>query len=216
MRATKQLVALLIAAGAILGAPAACLGEGEHARRAAVELLVLRGDLRRYEDERFTALQKKGLADRIRGALAGLDLLFRLADEESGRSPRAGEHRQRARRLRRLFETGSLQANDDLLDGLIRAFPFRATGLGFTTTSAGGLDGARRLHEELCAPCHDAPDTDVARPAYNLFEEAKRLAPAEFAARLVIGVRGDRVTGIDNPLTDAQIASLIAYYRMGK
>ena len=37
----------------------------------------------------------------------------------------------------------------------------------------------------------------------------------EFAARMVVGVRGDALTGLDNPLTDEEIASLIAFYRAG-
>ncbi|MGI9381650.1 MAG: hypothetical protein ACR2PO_00725 [Methyloligellaceae bacterium] len=173
---------------------------------------MLRGDLRRLAGRGFTALQKKGLADRIRGALAGLDLLFRLADQEAGRPPRVGLYRARIAGLRHAFEMGALAHDDDTLAGMIRDFPFRATGL---RPASGRLMQARTLHEELCAGCHDAPDLEVERPAYDLFNEAKRLSQMEFAARLVTGVRGDRVTGIDNPLTDAQIAGLIALYRTG-
>lgn len=34
-----------------------------------------------------------------------------------------------------------------------------------------------------------------------------------FAARMIIGIRGDRVTGVGSSFTDEEMAGLIAYYR---
>ena len=68
----------------------------------------------------------------------------------------------------------------------------------------------------LCAGCHDEPDNSVARPAFNLFQQAKRMLKPEFAARMITGIRGDRVTGIGNPFSDWQLAALMVFYRNGQ
>ena len=215
MTGRTPLFALLIAAGTLTAVPAVCLAEGEHSRRAAVELTVLQGDLRRLASDVFTPVQKKGLRDRIRGALAGLEFLLRYADQEAGRPPRPRRHRASVAALRRSFEAGEPLDEDTGLAALLVQFPLRMTGLTMSKPTDEALGEARRLHEELCAGCHDMPDTDIERPAYNLFKESRRLTAREFAARLLLGVRGDRVTGIDNPLSDSQIAALMAYYASG-
>lgn len=204
---------LLVVAGVLCGAPAAIVAGGEHQRRVAAELLVLRGDLDRFADEAADGPRKKGLADRIGGLLSGLDLLLRLADEEMGREPRAEARATTVAALRRSFEAGELRAADGRLATLIGSFPLAARALTPAEPSPERLARGREIHEELCAGCHDNPDRTVERPAYNLFEEARGLSPPEFAARLMIGVRGDRITGIGNPLSDEQLASLIAFYR---
>lgn len=217
MRVSKPLiVALWITAGTITMVPAVGHAQGEHARRVAAELLVLRGDLRRWAADDFSSLQKDGLADRIRGALAGLDLLLRLADQEVGREPQSDSHHQNLNALRRSFETGSLSNTDNDLDRLLTVYPLRSAVLMPSNSTDDQLVRARRLHDDLCAGCHDEPDLEIERPAYNLFGEAKRLSPPEFAARLLVGVRGDRITGIDNPLSDQQIGDLFAFYKTGE
>lgn len=216
MRVSKPLIAALwITAGTITLVPAVGHAQGEHARRVAAELLVLRGDLRRLSDDDFSSQQKIGLSDRIRGSLAGLDLLLRFADQEGGRTPQPQTHGEKVDALRRSFDIGSLRDHDNDLDRLIAAFPLKTAILTPSKATAGQLSSARKLHDELCAGCHDQPDLEVERPAYNLFGEARRLSPAEFTARMLVGVRGDRITGIDNPLTDPQIGNLFAFYRAG-
>ncbi len=37
----------------------------------------------------------------------------------------------------------------------------------------------------------------------------------QFLARMTVGVRGNRITGIENPLDDAQLWSLYSYYQFG-
>lgn len=216
MRVSTPLIAALwITAGTITLVPAVGHAQGEHARRVAAELLVLRGDLRRSSNDDFSSQQKNGLSDRLRGALSGLDLLLRFADQEAGRTPQPQAHRESVNALRHSFETGSLRDHDNDLDRLIAAYPLQTTILTPSKVTAGQLSSARKLHDELCAGCHDQPDLEVERPAYNLFGEAKRLSPDEFTARMIVGVRGDRITGIDNPLTDRQIGDLFAFYRAG-
>ncbi len=194
-----------------MAAPAVAFAQGEHARRAATELLVLAGDARRLAAEDTNDLHRKGLADRIRGGLAGLELMLRLADQEQGHQPRP--HGEALAALREALTAGDLVRLQSLAADLVAAYPFRATGILPAIPTSKRLKLGRELHEELCAGCHDAPDLEVERPAYNLFDEAQQLSPGEFSARMSVGVRGDRVTGIDNPLSDEQIASLVAYYR---
>jgi hypothetical protein len=44
----------------------------------------------------------------------------------------------------------------------------------------------------------------------------KRTPREEFAARLLIGVRGDRSTAWRNPFSDLELGALLAYYENGK
>lgn len=153
----------------------------------------------------------KGLYDRLRGSLSALAILMRLADQERGRSPQnvlsvlAG--------LRVSLDRNNLAGLIDTLSGLTSRYPLPAIGILPATPTPARLKRAKEIHQSLCAPCHDEPDNEVERPAYNLFTQAKAVSDTEFAARMIIGVRGDRVTGMGNPLTDEELAGLIAYYR---
>ncbi len=201
----------LLAVALLLGAPAAVFGLGEHGRRAGAELVVLQGDLERLRRESLPAPWRRGLEARIRGSLALLPLLLRLADQERGRTPlvvtSAG--------LAGLLERRGLAALGGRLDDLAARYPFPATGILPAEPTPRRLATARRLHRELCAGCHAGagPPEGIERPALDLFRQARSMSPREFAARLVTGVRGDAVTGIDNPFTDEELAALVAYYR---
>ena len=46
--------------------------------------------------------------------------------------------------------------------------------------------------------------------------QAQRLPRGEFAARLLLGVRGDRGTAWRNPFGDLELGALLAYYEKGK
>ena len=81
----------------------------------------------------------------------------------------------------------------------------------FKSTDA-SLKEAASIHKDYCQSCHLVSQTGVERPAYNLYEQAADMPESEFFARLLIGVRGDRVTGIDNPFSDAQLMSLLMLY----
>jgi len=136
---------------------------------------------------------------------------MRLADQERGRSPQnvlsvlVG--------LRAELDRNNLAGFIDTLSGLTKQYPLTAKGILPAAPTPERLKRAKEIHQSLCAACHDEPDNEVERPAYNLFMQAKTVTATEFAARMIIGVRGDRVTGLGNPLTDEELASLIAYYR---
>lgn len=199
--------------GALIGAPAFAWAQGEHARRAGSEIAVMIGDLRRVEVAEREGPRREGLAERIAGGLAGLALLMRLADQELGREP--GDHRGRLAAIRDAFAANNLATLGELLAAIARDYPLKTEGLLLMRRTPARTARGREMHERLCAGCHDQPDAATRRPAYNLFSEAQELSPAEFAARLIVGVRGDVTTGIDTPFSDEELAQLIAYYTFG-
>ncbi len=197
------------------------IAQGEHARRAAAEIRVMVGDLKRLDSPELSTQHKTGLQERILGSISALDILFRLADEETAEpdtSPSAPGlpkiSKLSIKKLRQAFIDDELKANNSILRQWLKLYPLALSRLEATQDT--DMTIGKNLHKELCAPCHDNPARNTARPAYNLFDEANNLAVEEFIARLLTGVRGDRVTGIDNPLSDQQIQSLAAYYAFGK
>ena len=68
------------------------------------------------------------------------------------------------------------------------------------------------IHRSTCAGCHDAPSMDSLLPAKNLAAQLASMPREEFAARLLLGVRGDRTTAWRNPFSDSELAALMAWY----
>ncbi len=192
--------------------PAAAWAEGEHSRRAAAELEVLRGDLRKLEQGAAPEKQKNGLKARILGVFSGLPLMLRLADEEVGRDRQTPPP---VDVFRELLQQGSFDKLSSELVPFGERYPFQARGILPATATTQRLELASRIHVELCAGCHDSPYLQQERPPFNLFRQAAETPALEFAARMVVGIRGDRVTGLDNPFSDEELAALIAYYRNG-
>ena len=186
--------------------------QGEHSRRAAAELRVMLGDARVLTGSPVPSQDHgKGLNDRLRGSLSALGILMRLADQETGRGPQ--NVRSALNRLRASLDGNNLTGFIETLSDLTARYPLTANGILPAAPTPSRLKRAKEIHETLCAACHDEPVSDVERPAYNLFMQAKAISGSEFAARMILGVRGDRVTGLGNPLTDEELAGLIAYYR---
>jgi len=207
-----RLLPLTLAGMLLFSMPAFVTAQGEHARRAAAELLVLRGDLIRLRDVELTEKQRRGLQSRSAGSLSGLRLLLRLADQERGAGSRL---LPRPEQLRGLLVQRAYDELIGQLTPLIEAHPLSLAGLLPVDSSPQRLARAASLHRTLCAACHDTPVLDTERPAYNLFEQARQLPLQEFTARMLVGIRGDRVTGIDNPFTDSELNALLSYYRIG-
>lgn len=193
-----------------LAAAAACstavAAQGEHERRLAAELTVMAGDVRRIQSPDESPLAREGLRARLAGALASLPLLLRQAGADATAMPRL-----RAALAKRDWRT--LQAG---LETLKRRHPFAAGALLPRAVTPAQLRLGAAIHGQTCAGCHDAPATDTPLPAFNLFEQARRLPREEFAARLLLGVRGDRGTAWRNPFSDLELAALLAYYGNGK
>jgi len=184
----------------------AALAQGEHARRAGAEIQVLLGDARRLQQMKLPQKHRKGLRDRIRGELSDLEILLRLANQ--GKRMTLADISVAVKELRSSFI-------DNDLSGFIQRAKKIAVVYPLLSFVSGSVHRAQTLHAQLCAGCHDQPYLDMERPALNLFQQARIQSVVEFLARLIIGVRGDQLTGYGNPLTEAEIAGLADYYRTG-
>lgn len=191
-------------AAALLACGLTVAAADEHRRLLAAELEVIAGDLRRLREEAPGASEAAGLRARVAGALAALTLLLR----------RAGANAGDAQPLRAALARGDWAALAAALHALRQRHPLNTAALDMTPTPQALALGAA-IHTQACAACHDAPRTDAELPARSLFEEARRLPRAEFLARLIVGVRGDRSTAWRNPFSDLELAALAAYYRHG-
>lgn len=188
------------------------LAQGEHSRRAGAEIRVMLGDarlLRQYSEANQNPLHRIGLADRLRGGLVTLDILLRLSEQERRERPQT--RLTVVNELRQALASENTVLAISELESLASSFVLILPDLKPSTN----LDKARLLHQSSCAACHDVPNSDVERPAYNLFEQAAATPNLEMFARMLVGVRGDRVTGLDNPLSDRQIVDLMYLYSQG-
>lgn len=203
---------LAFAAAAVFSAAAAA--QGEHERWLAAELVVMAGDLRRLDAGTESPLHREGLRDRLAGALSSLPLLLR----------RAGADPAVVAPLRTALERGERKALSAGLAALKRKYPFDAASLLPRQATPERLRLGEAIHRQACAGCHDgqgesqrdAPAAGAKLPAFDLFAQAKRTPAEEFAARLLLGVRGDRSTAWRNPFSDLELGAMLIYYRKGK
>jgi hypothetical protein len=196
------LTALLVfAGGAVVSFGSATAADG--ARRLAADILVAAGDAGRLARPGIQDPHRRGLRERIAGTLAVLPLSLKQAGARS---------QGRIEAARAALAAGDAARLSGVLAGLTAAYPFSVRGLLPADGRPAAVAGAKALHERLCAGCHDAPDLEVDRPAWNLSALARSMPPGEFAARMVVGVKGERLMAMDNPLTDAEISALIGYY----
>lgn len=227
---------LALAAAAFSAAVAA---QGEHERRLAAELVVMAGDLRRLETAAEPPPHLDGLRARLAGALSSLPLLLRRAGACSGPPPglrpegggeggslrsmnsaavglgRPGADCAAVPALRAALAKRDWRALRAGLSALQRKHPFDAVSLLPREATPRRLRLGEAVHRQACAGCHDAPSADTQLPAFNLQAQAKRMPREEFAARLLIGVRGDRTTAWRNPFGDLELGALLAYYESG-
>ncbi len=194
---------LACAAAALCSVAAAA--QGEHERRLAAELAVMAGDLRRIRSPDELPLQREGLRARLAGALSSLPLLLRQAGADPAAVPA----------LRQSLARSDWRALRAGLDALTKRHPFAAGALLPQAATPERLRLGEAIHRQACAGCHDAPATGTPLPAFNLFEQSKRLPRTEFAARLLLGVRGDRGSAWRNPFSDLELGALLAYYGNG-
>lgn len=181
---------------------AAVQAAGEHERRLAAELVVMAGDVRRLMDNEGGPLEREGLVKRVNGALSSLPLLLRRANGDP--HPVVAMRASTAR--------GDWRGLAAALATLKRRYPFAARSLLSAEPTPEMLALGASIHRATCAGCHDAASGDGLLPAKNLATQLKSMPREEFAARLLLGVRGDRMTGLRNPFSDFELAALIAQY----
>lgn len=175
---------------------------GEHPRRLAAELAVMAGDVRRLAGGEGGPLEREGLTRRLAGALSSLPLLLRRAGGDPAAVPG----------LRDALRRRDWRALGVALDTLKRRHPLDAHRLLAAQPTPDLLALGATIHRATCAACHDAPAADGPLPANNLSSQIASMPRQEFAARLWLGVRGDRTTAWSNPFSDMELAALIAFH----
>ncbi len=184
--------------------------ESESNRRLGAEIVVMKNDLQRITSSDLSLYHKEGLKERIRGALAVLPLLIRKS--WNGLPPMPSYGLEHAQKVKNALDSSNYLLANKVLDKFLKNYPFNTSGLLPSDSRPFALKSSKKLHATFCAGCHDDPDVSVSRPAWNLFDLSKKITPKDLAARMVIGIRGDSLTGLENPLRDSEISALIAYY----
>lgn len=181
---------------------AVAMAAGEHQQRLGAELLVMAGDARRLGDNSGKPLEREGLVARLSGGLSSLPLLLR----------RSGGDATAVAPMRAALGRRDWRALSARLTALGTRHPFDARPFLAGTPTPEMLALGASIHQTTCAGCHDAPAGDTLLPAFNLSQQIKAMPRDEFAARLLLGVRGDRMTSWRNPFSDPELAALIAWY----
>ncbi|KAF0165919.1 MAG: Uncharacterized protein FD157_1095 [Rhodocyclaceae bacterium] len=160
------------------------------------------GDVRRLMAGEGGPLEREGLVKRLNGALSSLPLLLRRTDGD----PKS------VIAMRASIARSDWRALSATLATLKQRHPFDARMLLAAEPTPEMLTLGASIHRTSCAGCHDAASADSLLPAKSLVAQLKSMPREEFAARLLLGVRGDRTTGWRNPFSDFELAALIAYY----
>ena len=214
----RFLVTCLIGGAAIAAplivSPLSASPRTEDARRLAAEIVVMNADAGQLFSGEPSKMHTEGLRARLKGGLALIPLLVRAARRDAGNWPKLDRERFNSIKAALSDEDGKRVIKG--LDWLMSSYPFDTTGLLPADTSPDAIRRAKSIHETYCSGCHDHPDLEVSRPAWNLFEAGKTAPLIEVAARLVIGVRGENMTAMDNPLRDSEMSALIGFYRTQK
>ncbi|MDH3282880.1 MAG: cytochrome c [Gammaproteobacteria bacterium] len=207
MRELGAALAAALAAATVLSGHAAAPAE----RTLAAELQIVAADLERLRTEDLSAPHRRGLSNRVRGSLSYLPVLARRWTVIAGAE--AEGIVEEVRGLRHRFEQANYDGLQAALDELVHRVPLDITGLRVTDASAKDRAEAGEIYRTLCRGCHEQPDLARENPAYDLFEQARSVPAREFIARLLGGVRGTPEIGLENPLTDRELAGLYAYLK---
>ena len=179
-------------------------------RRLSAEIIVINADFENLLNSELSAKHKKGLKERIKGGLAILPLLIRKS--WNGSQPITSYSLKFMKEIQIALDAGEYKLVTTTLRKLLNKFPFNTSGILPPDYRPLALKRSKSIHESFCAGCHDEPDLSVSRPAWNLFKLSKRTTLDKLAARMIVGIRGDSLTGLDNPLRDYEISALIAFY----
>lgn len=187
--------------------------QNAHDRRFAAELAVIEGDLRILQQGGLTQRHQRGLVDRISSALGFLGLLAREAQQASAR-PDADLHRD-IEQLRQDFLARDIPAVVLTLKRIRGVYRLDTRGFLPVESTQARLERGREIYNGTCRACHIAPDSARDNPARNLFNDAVTMPEEEFLARLFAGIRGVPETGLENPYSDEDLRSLLAWFYQG-
>lgn len=186
---------------------------GEHERRLRVEIAVLYGDTKILMDPATPPLRCQGLRQRIRSSLGTLGMLARYAAQED--QPPPGLSKQ-ATDLRALFASNHIRAFVLRLGQLKSSLPLDMLNFLPLTATPARLHTGQSIYRSLCVGCHQNPDRTQPNPAPDLFSMAAIMPRDEFVARMLGGIHGVRLTTLQNPFTDEEIASMTAFFEQAQ
>lgn len=200
-----RLILVIACSWAVVGSVGA---SSEAAQQLAAEIAIMAGDNHRLLHKQIGPQERTGLEQRLQGALSSLPLTLR----------RSGGDSSVIAAMRHAASTRDWRALDQHITTLKKRYPFDARRLLATPPNREKLAQALALgasiHKTTCAGCHAAPgNLDTLLPAKNLPIQMQSMPPNEFAARLWLGVRGDRHTALANPFSEAELTALLAWYR---
>ena len=210
----SRLFFFVVAATAALAAAqmagAAPRGQGP-SLRAAAELLLLRGDLRRLDSTpALPPANREGLRQRIASELGLLPWLLRQDGDP------AGAGRLRPWQHRPLSDPAALKALAATVDALLARHKLDRAAFLDPPPTVADLQQARAIYATYCAACHQGMGNGqpgAMLPARDLFLMARREPPDEFLARMVQGVKGTAAIRYANPLTARQIGAMAIMFR---
>lgn len=189
---------------------------GEHTakvqieRQLAAELRIVRADVIRLNASTLPPLHRKGLRQRITGALGILPWMLRLNADT------AGAKALRTWQKKALNNAENRTRLVTLLTRLSEAHRVNIAYFEAMPDTSTTRNEARAIHKTYCAQCHDGTgtgDPDIARPARDLFTMMRAEDASTSLALLINGVKGDAGMQFRNPLNDARLAALWRYYR---
>ena len=202
---------LLLSVAVLFTTATVSFAYGEHSQRLAANLLVVQGDLKLLLKLDTSDYQRNSLSVRIEEKLGMLELLVRSANQNN--QANYPQNPEEFRYLLLLFNSSKLKPLLNELESLSGKYPLVLSPILQSKFPPVFFKIAAEMHQRLCIGCHSGAMTKNSLPAFDLFKQSRSISRMEFVARMLTGLRGDRVTSLQNPMTDAELSLLISYYR---
>jgi mono/diheme cytochrome c family protein len=198
----------LFGLGCCLAQPARAASDA--GRDLRLEVALIAADARLLADPATPPRRKQGLSERIRSSLGSLAIIARYAAQAGAvQEPQLPEA---VADLRARFASGDLPGFAQAAAKVAADHPVDLRYFLPLRTGAPPVHAGRAIYERHCIGCHASPDARAANPAPDLFRMARTATPQELIVRLLAGIHGDRMTSLENPFSDEEIASLAAYF----
>lgn len=176
------------------------------ARLCSVDLVILQGDLKRLQLTSTTNNHRRGLQKRIESTLGTLSWLCRRY--ASLHDLNRTQIQISINALQLSYEQQNLEQLSRQILTLIERMPLNLDGYLPADAMPQSSRDSEKIYYRYCAACHKTPDLTAQTPAYSLVEMADKMAPREFIARMLGGVRGTAEIALHNPLSKQDIAGL--------
>ncbi len=161
------------------------------------------------QDPQISPGRQRDLQLRIASSLGSLKILARQS--LPGLGAPVAELLSQIDHLRDEYDGGMMRAFTDRAAALSHRYPVNITGLTARDAGARDVQEGERIYRRLCLGCHEAPAMTRDNPAQDLFTLAQTMPEREFIARMIGGVHGTPEVALGNPLSDAEIAGMVAY-----